>query len=67
MKKQILNIGNALNKAEQKEINGGKVPFPGGCTDSNKPCNGNHECGKGQGCFVLSDNSPVFAACQCLN
>ncbi len=28
MKKQILNIGNALNKAEQKSINGGAG---GGC------------------------------------
>ena len=26
MKKQFLNLGKALNKAEQKEINGGKFP-----------------------------------------
>ncbi len=26
MKKQILNFGKALNKAEQKEINGGWIP-----------------------------------------
>ncbi|MEO9571154.1 MAG: hypothetical protein ABJH82_12495 [Polaribacter sp.] len=26
MKKQILNIGKALNKAEQKSINGGWIP-----------------------------------------
>ena len=26
MKKQILNFGKALNKAAQKEINGGQVP-----------------------------------------
>ncbi|WP_299106580.1 hypothetical protein [uncultured Tenacibaculum sp.] len=26
MKKSILKIGNALNKSEQKEINGGRVP-----------------------------------------
>ena len=25
MKKSILNLGKALNKAEQKEVNGGKV------------------------------------------
>jgi len=29
MKKQILNLGKALDKAEQKEINGGVRP---GCT-----------------------------------
>ena len=26
MKKQILNLGKALNKAEQKQINGGYAP-----------------------------------------
>lgn len=26
MKKQILNLGKALNKVEQKEINGGGLP-----------------------------------------
>ncbi|KAB1151712.1 hypothetical protein F7018_18050 [Tenacibaculum aiptasiae] len=30
MKKSILNIGEALNKAEQKSINGGQ-PFYGPC------------------------------------
>jgi len=30
MKKQILSLGKALNKADQKAINGGKVPS-GGC------------------------------------
>ncbi len=30
MKKQILNLGKALNKAEQKEVNGGQV-FNGPC------------------------------------
>ncbi|WP_298510871.1 hypothetical protein [uncultured Kordia sp.] len=32
MKKQILNIGKALSKAEQKAINGGAlIPQPIGC------------------------------------
>ncbi|MCT4699666.1 hypothetical protein [Tenacibaculum haliotis] len=26
MKKQILNLGKALNKAEQKQVNGGYIP-----------------------------------------
>ncbi len=32
MKKQILNIGKALNRVEQKTINGGKIP------DLNRAC-----------------------------
>lgn len=32
MKKQFLNLGKALNKAEQKVINGGNVP--GMCVDN---------------------------------
>ncbi len=32
MKKQFLNLGKALNKAEQKQINGGSV-VPGGCRE----------------------------------
>ena len=31
MKKSILNIGKALNKAEQKSINGGKPLWCGYC------------------------------------
>lgn len=41
MKKQFLNLGKALNKAEQKVINGGNVP--GMCVDN---CN----CGYGTTC-----------------
>ncbi|PKH50664.1 hypothetical protein CXF68_08130 [Tenacibaculum sp. Bg11-29] len=36
MKKSILNLGKALNKAEQKEINGG-IGF-GSCTGSGSRC-----------------------------
>ena len=32
MKKSILNIGKALNKAEQKEINGGRRLASGPCS-----------------------------------
>ena len=30
MKKQFLNLGKALNKAEQKSINGGHEPYDNG-------------------------------------
>ena len=43
MKKQILNLGKALNKAEQKQINGGYPP----------ECSGeDFECGIGMYCDV---------------
>ena len=32
MKKQILNLGKALNKAEQREVNGGRGDGPCGKT-----------------------------------
>ncbi|WP_408024905.1 hypothetical protein [Tenacibaculum sediminilitoris] len=31
MKKQILNLGKALNKAEQKKVNGGRDPKKACC------------------------------------
>ena len=31
MKKSILNLGKALNKAEQKEVNGGLMAWSGKC------------------------------------
>jgi len=36
MKKSILNLGKALNKAEQKEINGGRE-FSGTCSNLVEP------------------------------
>lgn len=39
MKKSILNLGKALNKVEQKTINGGK-----------KQCDNIHRCGSGFCC-----------------
>ncbi len=44
MKKQILNLGKALNKAEQKTINGGG---PGGCY-THQECPAGHGCCKGE-------------------
>ena len=47
MKKQILNLGKALNKAEQKLINGGDEAGP--CKDAGALChtqntNPNNQC-----------------------
>ncbi|MBA6156379.1 hypothetical protein H3Z83_07615 [Tenacibaculum sp. S7007] len=39
MKKSILNLGNALNKAEQKAVNGGFFR----CTSSEQ-CSGRYDC-----------------------
>ncbi|MBA6156383.1 hypothetical protein H3Z83_07635 [Tenacibaculum sp. S7007] len=54
MKKSILNLGKALNKAEQKEVNGGKVfgPFckSGACYSNNWVSAGNEN---GDVCAVL--------------
>ncbi len=52
MKKQILNLGKALNKAAQKSINGGFLPtLPGGVCDGIEgtleegcPCNDDIMC-----------------------
>ena len=40
MKKQILNIGKALNKAEQKEVNGGSTRW----------CQSDSHCGNQEWC-----------------
>ena len=45
MKKQILNLGKALNKAEQKSINGGAHTY----------CEEHNECPGGQGCCFAAN------------
>jgi hypothetical protein len=47
MKNQILNLGKALNKAEQKSINGGRMALM--CKDV---CQSNSDCGSGNECFT---------------
>jgi len=42
MKKQILNLGKALNKAEQKSINGGGGA--GNCSYEGESCGQNYFC-----------------------
>jgi len=48
MKKQILNLGKALNKAEQKEVNGGLV----------MPGDGDGTVGKGSLCVRVGAKYP---------
>jgi uncharacterized protein (DUF169 family) len=38
MKKQILNIGKALSRAEQKVVFGGAMQYQGACKDSGDAC-----------------------------
>ncbi|MCF6181068.1 hypothetical protein [Lutibacter sp.] len=45
MKKQFLNLGKTLSKAEQKQINGGEYQLE--CTDE---CSSDSECYMGQTC-----------------
>ena len=63
MKKSILNLGKALNKAEQKEVCGGTDPiagFPGG--------GGSTGSGTSSGCFCLIKKGgqfyPVYVDCD---
>lgn len=46
MKKQILNLGRALNKAEQKLVNGGDPGNNGGLEEQCNliPCHTNFDC-----------------------
>jgi hypothetical protein len=49
MKKQILNLGKALNKAEQKSINGGLIR----CNDQSEPNDPYTTCPPGYFCSVI--------------
>ena len=61
MKKQILNLGKALNKAEQKTINGGK-----------KQCETHNQCGSGYCCITAAwcqrfgDQGNTGYLCDCV-
>lgn len=62
MKKQILNIGNALNKTEQKEIKGGRAedPILDPCINSYISCiqgSPNDGCPQGQICQMFYHNN----------
>ncbi len=57
MKKSILNLGKALNKIEQKQIQGGKVTC---CSDSPSCPNTNYVACivTGSSCTILTGISP---------
>lgn len=50
MKTRILNLGEILNKTEQKQINGG---FGFYCTSSDQ-CSGRYDCCSGNTCIDTS-------------
>ena len=60
MKKQILNLGKALNKTEQKEINGGKVA----CGTFTGSCSSARDCWNATGC-VGSPNDYLCISGRC--
>ena len=59
MKKSILTIGNALNRKEQKQIQGGRDPFLDACTSSYNSCfaGPNHGCPQGETCELFYYNN----------
>ena len=67
MKKQFLNLGKALNKAEQKEIFGGTMAY-GACTVG---CNSGAQIGSAPDCSESTMNSACAnqggsSICSCL-
>ena len=56
MKKQILNLGKALNKTEQQTINGG-----GWCSNQ---CSGDSNCPSGQECFTGTCDGSETKMCR---
>lgn len=65
MKKQILNIGKALNKAEQKTINGGHMlaaPCRGGKDmDTGCLCTSGDQCSSGS---CRKSRGQIFGNCR---
>jgi len=63
MKKQILNIGKGLSKAEQRNINGGC----GHCSSGEDPefCESNTECPVGMGCCNYDANGQGECLVNC--
>jgi len=60
MKKQFLNLGKALNKAEQKEIFGGVHPI----NHEGDPCQASTEPGhKPGGCICINDFDCASSTC----
>jgi len=64
MKKQILNLGKALKKAEQKEINGGRVIDEGGCLASGALCHTSATLEKNKCCGTCGNLSGSWGICE---
>ncbi len=62
MKKSILNLGKALNKAEQKLINGGglRCTSPNSCP-TGQCCNANHTCRPNDGQTLCFQQPPFYS------
>ena len=56
MKKSILNIGQALNKTEQKDIFGGSLPSLCGSVPGNRCSSDEDCCYPGGSCQILSND-----------
>ncbi|UMB53922.1 hypothetical protein MKD41_00215 [Lutibacter sp. A64] len=58
MKKQFLNLGKALNKTEQRSVNGG-------ISSVHEMCKGDMgDYNYGSGCICVNDNDCVMGSCQ---
>ena len=71
MKKQILNLGKALSKVEQKSINGGAAGSEGWCSEANNntencDCDASHPCNSGYTCEPNNnpdEGSTLYGTC----
>ena len=74
MKKQFLNLGKALNKAEQKQIFGGEIPPEGLYGPCAITCGDGSTISGGPDCNVDirnicaedGNNGPVTETCNCI-
>jgi|AntAceMinimDraft_5_1070358.scaffolds.fasta_scaffold411231_1 hypothetical protein len=65
MKKQILNIGKALSRVEQKQVFGGNLQHEGGDNGGNcKVCSTNSDCASGV-CMSVSGPDCGHYSCGC--
>ncbi|MEQ6125287.1 hypothetical protein AAON49_13850 [Pseudotenacibaculum sp. MALMAid0570] len=64
MKKSILNIGKALNKAEQKQVNGGLKPRP--CCNPADDCCVPNPNYNGSNCQFIPGNPNAWPVPYCI-
>ena len=64
MKKSILQFGNSLSKAEQKEILGGTLDSnPFFCVGLGYRCNTDEDCCEGS-CLLISAGGEAYPVCS---